>query len=221
MWFSATRMGLLVVAFPAGRVGAAVLCLSIWMGLGWDLVVCTPKWEVMHSGTGARNQRHLFPACLCRASGCGSLWESADLWKSFSGMCCLCGASWRSAVICWGRRGRENAVIAFCCWQGDTVNMVRMVLDSFFAGFGVVVCSELPLCSSSQKIERLVIQYLSNGIYSRMINLLLNTTLILSEPFFFLQATQSRLERRLFSLFSWLLELFCPEYEKLYVGNCY
>lgn len=125
----------------------------------------------------------------------GSLWESAELWKSFPGMWCLCAGA---VVTCWRGTGRENAGRASCCRQDNTEE--ESLVEPFWAAFAVVEPLGFPLCSSRQKVERLVVQYLSPGSDSPLINLLL-MLLRFCQGFFFLQASQSRSERRLFSVF--------------------
>ena len=203
---------MLVVALPAGRVGSCRGLLFRLDRAGLGAGDLSSKMKGHARWNWSKKSVLPFPSVFVRiweSSGCGSLREGAEPWKSFSGTWCLWVESWRSAGICWGRRGWENAAVAFSCWQGNVVDAVRMSLGPLLCGFcsrvvfrALGLCLGLPLCSSSQKTESRVVQYLSDGSYSRVISLLRNTASILSETFFFLQATQSRLGSRLFSLLS-------------------
>lgn len=99
-------------------------------------------------------------------------------------------------VFCWRGTGRENTVRVSCCQQDSTEE--ESLVELFWAAFAGVELLGLPLCSSRQKVERLVMQYLSTGSDSPLINLLLMLLRFCQGFFFFLQATQSRSEKGCF-----------------------
>lgn len=177
------ELGVAVVAFPCG-----------WDGTLWSVLQnkrsCTVELE--------REIRVAFSQHVCAELGIfrlWSFWESAELWRSFPGMWCLCGGA---VVISWRGTGRENTGRASCCQQDDLEE--ECLLEPFWAALVVVELLGLPLCSSRQKVERLVMQYLRTGSDSLLINLLLMLLRFCQGFFFLLQAAQSSSERRLFSL---------------------
>lgn len=175
------KLGVAVVAFPCG-----------WNGTLWSVLLnkrsCTVELE--------QEIRFAFSQRVFAELGIFWLGESLGkcwVWKSFPGMWCLCGGA---LVICWRGTGRENTGRASCCQQDMEE---ESLLEPFWAAFAVVELLGLLLCSSKQKVERLVMQYLRTGSDSPLINLLL-MLLRFCQGFFLLQAAQSRSEGRLFSL---------------------
>lgn len=94
-------------------------------------------------------------------------WESSG-WGESLGKCWAVEIIPRDVVpVFWGcgdlleGTGRENTGTASCCQQDDMEE--ENLFEPFWAAFAVVELLGLPLCSSRQKVERLVMQYLRTG----------------------------------------------------------
>lgn len=132
------------------ELGVAVVpFLCGWDGTLWSILQ-NKRWN------WSRKSALPFPSMFVQSwesSGWGSLRDGAELWKSLP-------VFWGCGDLLEGT-GRENTGTASCCQQDDMEE--ESVLEPFWAAFAVVELLGLPLCSSRQKVERLVMQYLRTG----------------------------------------------------------
>lgn len=101
-------MGLLVVALPARGAARSDGLLFCLVGLGMGPCGLSTQTKDHAQWNWSRKSVLAFPSMFGQSwdsSGWGSLRETASTGQHFSGTCCLGVESWRSVVICWGRRG--------------------------------------------------------------------------------------------------------------------